>query len=383
MPQVSPEAVSVKFLTDKAGLYLHIPFCVKKCRYCNFYSSFMSEELLNKYCDALIREIKQWGGSFNRPIDTVYFGGGTPSLLGYNLPMILDAVAGSFSLSSDSEITLEINPDGNIENFLDIAKTSGVNRISIGAESGIDEELKLLGRTHSVEDTVNAYNYARKIGFDNISLDIMIGLPDSDDNSLNKSLKFVTGLEPEHISAYILQVEKNTAFYNMRDTLDFKDDDTKANQYLKMCEVFENGGYSHYEISNFSKSGFESRHNNKYWTGAEYLGIGPSAHSMLSGKRFFYDSNLKSFINGAKPVFDGIANDKEEFIMLRLRLKKGISLKEYEASFGEELSNEFYKKCLLFEKNGLMNISSESISLTNEGMLVSNSIISELSECVL
>ena len=164
-----PAAVSVKFLTDSIGLYLHIPFCEKKCRYCDFYSSFLNKELLDEYSKALIREIKKWGGSLNGcPIDTLYLGGGTPSLLEKHLPEIIDAVKASFSLTEAAEITLEVNPSGNIEKQLLYAKKAGVNRLSIGAQSGLDRELKLLGRTHSVEQTTQAFKLARNMGFSNI-----------------------------------------------------------------------------------------------------------------------------------------------------------------------------------------------------------------------
>lgn len=381
MPHAYRAAASVKFLTNKAGLYLHIPFCEKKCKYCNFYSSFVTEELLNNYTSALIRSIHQWGGNFNRPIDTIYLGGGTPSLLAHRLPTILNEVKNSFDISANSEITLELNPASNSEALLEYAKSAGINRLSIGAQSGNDRELKILGRTHTAADTESTVALARKMGFNNISLDIMIGLPFSTNEALKNNLKFITALSPEHISAYILKIEEKTAFYAEKQSLQLPDDDASAEQYLIMSEFFESHGYNHYEISNFAKDGYKSRHNLKYWNGTDYLGLGPSAHSALSGKRFYYPNDLKAFITGNTPTQDGKSGGKEEFIMLRLRLDSGILFDEYQNSFGASLSEEFLGKCRLFEKAGLVNITEKNISLTNKGMLLSNSIITELLEC--
>ncbi|MBR4973333.1 MAG: radical SAM family heme chaperone HemW [Clostridia bacterium] len=372
----------MKFLTKPIGLYLHIPFCEKKCNYCDFYSSFVTEELLDEYTVALIREIKQWGGKINRPIDTIYFGGGTPSLLSHRLETVISAVKSAFSVTENSEITLEINPSGEVEELLKYAKQAGVNRLSIGAQSGTDSELKLLGRTHSAEDTVKTVELAKRFRFSNISLDIMLGLPSSSIKTLGKSLDFITGLNPQHISAYILKLEKNTAFYKKIDILNIPDDDSVAEQYLYMCEYLENKGYRHYEISNFCFGDNESRHNLKYWQGIDYLGIGPSAHSALDGKRFYYERDLKGFISGNKPLSDGECGSAEEYVMLSLRLESGINLNELENRFKINLNSEFFNRCKAFEKVELLKINDKKISLTNKGMLLSNSIITELLECI-
>ena len=381
MLQQYPEAVSVKFLTNKAGLYLHIPFCEKKCNYCDFYSSFVTEELLDSYKDALKREIKQWGGKLNRPIDTIYLGGGTPSLLAHRLKEVLDTVKENFNIAENSEITLELNPKGDTEFLLNCAKDAGINRLSVGMQSGLDEELKILGRTHTASDTKKTVKKARELGFSNISLDLMIGLPNSSLETLKKSLKFMLDLKPEHISAYILKIEPNTAF--AKQNLNIPNEDETAEQYLFMCNYLEEKGYSHYEISNFCYENKVSRHNLKYWQGIDYLGIGPSAHSSLDGKRFYYPRDLKGFINGNLPIDDGQSGGIEEYIMLRLRIKDGIDLIEIKNRFNVELNKDFYSKCELFEKGGLLNIKENSISLTNKGMLVSNSIITEILECIL
>lgn len=338
---------------------------------------------MDAYTKALIKEISKWGGGLkSRPIDTLYLGGGTPSLLAHRLPQVLNEVRNAFNVTENCEITLEINPSGDCERLLSFANIAGVNRLSIGAQSGNDGELKTLGRTHSARDTTKTASLAREMGFDNISLDIMIGLPSSTDDTLKQNLEFIKQLDPEHISAYILKIEKKTAFWAEKDKLNLPDDDETARQYLLMCEFFENSGYGHYEISNFAKENKESRHNLKYWQGADYLGIGPSAHSFLEGKRFYYPKDLKGFIKGISPVDDGEGGGKEEYIMLSLRLSGGITFKEYKNRFGEELPQSFFDKCHLFEKAELMKTTSEKTFLTNKGMLLSNSIITELLECI-
>ena len=367
-------------MTDNGGLYLHVPFCQKKCRYCDFYSGFADETQIDRYCKALIRSINQWGGKFHRPIDTIYFGGGTPSLLNHRLPDVIKAVKESFNVLPETEITLEMNPTGNAEEILYFAKQAGVNRLSIGMQSGIDRELESLGRTHTFSDTENTVKIARNSGFSNISLDLMIGLPDSDEDTLTESLKKAAALNPEHISAYILKIEENTAFYKKAENLNLPDDDAVCDQYLLMCDYLKGKGYGHYEISNFAKKDFESRHNLKYWLGADYLGLGPSAHSFIANKRFFYPRDLKGFIEGNSPIPDGEGGGAEEFIMLRLRLKSGITETEYCEKYGKNLTDTFKKKAQLFQKNGLMNIENDRYYLTDSGMLLSNSIITECLE---
>lgn len=365
------------------GLYLHIPFCKKKCAYCDFYSACVSDGMLDSYTESLIREIKNWGGVLRRPVfDTVYFGGGTPSLLGERLAAVADAVYSAFEITSGAEITLELNPTGDsskTSDFMKTARKSGINRLSVGAQSGSDRELKLLGRTHTAADTLAAVSAARKAGFDNISLDLMLGLPGSDIGTLSKSIDFVLSAEPEHISAYILKIEENTYFYKMRESLSLPDDDSAADQYLYMCERLEKSGYTHYEISNFCLTGRESRHNLKYWRCREYLGIGPSAHSFINGKRFYYPRDMKAFIKGTKPVYDGNGGDAEEYIMLRLRLAEGLDIKELESRFGIN-ADKIRKAVVPLKKAGFLKTGDSTIRLTDKGMTVSNSIITKILE---
>lgn len=360
-------------MTNPLGIYIHIPFCEKKCNYCDFYSAFYNKETLNVYLSALKGEIKKWGGQLHRPIDTIYIGGGTPSLLGEEIISLADCIRESFDVLENVEFTVEANPSSCSE-FLHFAKQAGANRLSIGVQSGNDAMLKTLGRTHTSRDAVNTVKKAREIGFDNISLDLMIALPDSDINTLKQDIDFILALKPEHISAYILKIEQKTVFSKIQDTLNLPDDDAVAEQYLCMCKALEKSGYNHYEISNFAACDNLSRHNMKYWIGEDYLGIGPAAHSCLDGKRFYYPRDLQGFIKNPQTVPDGDAGSKEEKLMLGLRLSKGVDLSRI---YGE-IPKDIKEKIHLLERAGYIKANLPHISLTDSGMLISNSIISEL-----
>ncbi len=361
----------MKYLTD-LGLYFHIPFCSHKCAYCNFYSVFDNKTLRNEYLSALIRETKRWGGLIDRPFDTLYLGGGTPSLLNKDISCLLDAAFSSFDFKKDSEITTEVNPEVS-EEFLYYAKKSGVNRISIGIQSATDSELKILGRTHTAKQAEDAVKRIKDAGFKNISADLMICLPNSNIEKLKENLDFFISLDIPHISSYMLKIEENTKFSLFKP--DVLDDDLQAEQYLFMCNYLEKHGYSHYEISNFAKKGFESRHNIKYWSNTEYLGIGPSAHSYIDGNRFYYENDIKKFINNAKTVFESKGGELKERIMLSLRLKKGF---DFEKFYCDKLKSEFR----LLKENGLIEIENTRILLTDKGMLVSNQIIERIIEII-
>lgn len=366
-------AALVKFLTNSSGLYIHIPFCEKKCNYCDFYSAFYNKETLNVYLSALKGELKKWGGKLHRPIDTVYIGGGTPSLLGEDIISLAEFIKENFDVTNDAEFTVEVNPSSS-NDFLKYAKAAGVNRVSIGVQSGCDETLKILGRTHTAADAVKTVKNARELGFDNISVDLMIALPHSNLQTLKSDIDFMLSLNPEHISAYILKIEQNTVFSKKYDTLGLPDDDAAAEQYLCMCEALEKNGYNHYEISNFSRGDNVSHHNMKYWTGHDYLGLGPAAHSCLDGKRFYYPRDLQGFIKNPQTIPDGDAGGREEQLMLGLRLQEGVDLSQIYGEIPEDIK----KKISLLSKAGYIKVSLPRISLTDSGMLISNSIITEL-----
>ncbi len=357
------------------GLYLHIPFCNGKCPYCDFYSVSPENEKVTAYVDALCREIDKTNGIY----DTVYFGGGTPSLIGSdNIAKIMSHI----NRTSDCEATLECNPsDTGATNssfdFSVIAK-SGINRISMGLQSADNSERKILGRRGGCDDVERAIERATKSGIDNISLDLMLGIPNQTEKSLEKSVEFCKNSGAKHISAYILKIEEGTPFYRIKDTLSLPDEDETCDLYLSAVDLLKKSGYHQYEISNFSEKGYESRHNLKYWHCEEYLGLGASAHSFVNGKRFYYERSIDDFIRGISAVDDGFGGDEEEYIMLALRLSEGLVFEKYEKRFGKTVSENTVKKACELEKHGLVNVNRNSISLTVQGFLVSNSVITSL-----
>ena len=360
-------------MTNPLGLYIHIPFCEKKCNYCDFYSAFYNKDTLSVYLSALKGEIRQWGGKLHRPIDTIYIGGGTPSLLGEHILSLADCIKESFSVCENAEFTVEVNPSSS-DKFLSFAKAVGVNRLSVGVQSGCEKTLKILGRTHTAGQAIQTVKKARELGFKNISVDLMIALPDSNLQTLKSDIDFMLSLNPEHISAYILKIEQNTVFHKNYDTLNLPDEDDAAGQYLYMCDYLQKSGYNHYEISNFAKCDNVSRHNMKYWVGEDYLGIGPAAHSCVGGKRFYYPRDLRLFIKKPEITPDGTGGDKAEQLMLGLRLSQGIDLTQI---YGE-IPQEIKEKISMLEKAGYIKSDLPYISLTDSGMLISNSIITEL-----
>ena len=368
-------------MTKPIGVYVHIPFCRKRCAYCDFYTAMCVDEVAKKYIVSLKNEINRWGRGLSRPADTVYFGGGTPSILGSDaLSDLLTTVKNSFNVTNDAEITLEINPEDANEDFLKAVKKVGFNRLSLGFQSLDDDTLKLLGRRHSSKDSIDAFYKARKAGFDNISVDLMLSLPNTSLSGSLESAKKVIDLSPEHISCYMLILEEKTAIYAKRDMFDFPSEEAVEEEYLKISDIFKEAGYSHYEISNFSKKGKESRHNLKYWQSHEYIGIGPSAYSFINGKRFHYDADLKGFTNSPKIEEDGMGGDLYEYVMLVLRLKDGLSEEKIKERFCKRFSEKFIKTAENFKEKGLLNFDGETVSLTVSGMLVSNSLIVEFME---
>ena len=249
--------------------------------------------------------------------------------------------------------------------------------VSMGMQTAVEDELRLLGRIHSIDDAKTSVERAKSAGFNNISLDLMMGIPNQTIESLEKSISFCADCKVTHISSYILKIEENTPFYKVQNKLKLADDDMQAEMYLKAVEMLDSLGYKQYEISNFAKQGYESRHNTNYWRCGEYIGIGPSAHSFFDGKRFFYSRSMDDF-NNNKLSFEGTGGDEEEFIMLSLRLKSGLNYSEFEEKFGYTLPSYIIEKAKEYEKYGYTNVTDKSISFTPKGFLVSNSIISEL-----
>lgn len=365
-------------MSNSIGIYIHIPFCQSKCPYCDFFSMRKKSDDYINYVKILKEKIKYWSKKINKTVDTVYFGGGTPSVIGSDLICeILQFINENFNLNKNAEITMEANPaSGKFFDFNN-AKKYGVNRISLGLQSANPNELKLLGRLHSLEDVENAIGLIRKSGINNISLDVMLGIPTQTIESLKNTLDFCINSYVQHISSYILKIEKNTVYYKKRDNYKFPDDDLTSDLYLFSVKYLNEKGYNQYEISNFSKEGFESKHNLKYWNLEDYLGIGPSAHSFIDKKRFYYERSINDFKNDII-INDGNGGNEEEYIMLKLRLKSGLDTKKFEEAFGHKPSKSFFNKINLYKKSGFINYTDDKVSFTPKGFLVSNAILSEL-----
>ncbi len=357
------------------GLYIHIPFCNGKCPYCDFYSVSPDSKTVADYVDAMCREIDNSDGIY----DTVYFGGGTPSLIGAeNIAKIMSHIR----RTADCEATLECNPSdtGSVNSQFDfetVAK-SGINRISMGLQSSDNSERAALGRRGGCDDVERAIKKAKAAGITNISLDLMLGIPNQTTKSLRESIRFCKEMNAEHISAYILKIEEDTPFYQRKNSLVLPDEDETCDLYLYAVAELEKAGYYQYEISNFSHKEFESKHNLKYWHCEEYLGLGASAHSFVNGKRFYYERSIDGFIGGASPVDDGDGGGEEEYIMLALRLTEGLVFDEFQKRFGHPISDSTIKKAKELKKHGFVAVTDKAVSITPKGFLVSNSIISSI-----
>lgn len=362
------------------GLYVHIPYCLSRCRYCDFHSE-AGGGVPDEYVRALLAAFprfapKDGSGRILRP-STLYLGGGTPSLL---TPKQLDALIAAFDPLPGAEITLEANPGGGSENRLAAYRAAGVNRLSLGVQSARDESLLLLGRPHGAKDAVRMLDAAQKAGFNSVSGDIMLALPGYTAAEFDSALSLLAAGGADHISAYLLKLEPGTALGD-NPPHNLPDPDEAAEHYLYACGALEAAGYAQYEISNFAKPGHESRHNLLYWRGGNWLGLGPGAHSCLSGRRFSFPPDTASFIEAPAPREEGTL-DAEDYIMLRLRLAEGLSEEELRARFRARLSAR--QKAFLgdLEKAGLAQATQAGWALTPQGMLVQNSILARLLEDV-
>ena len=345
----------------RGGLYIHIPFCHRKCLYCDFYSVALEDGLALRYTDAVIRNLRAYGGEF----DTVYFGGGTPILLAAHLGEMLRAA----DIAQGAEITAEANPCEMTDEALEALLKAGVNRISVGVQSLCDNELHSLGRRHDRDTAEKAILRAKRAGFDDISADLMLGIPQQTSESLSETLTRMAELPVTHISAYMLKVEQNTPFG--RNTPILPDEDDTADMYLQTVQSLSQHGFHQYEISNFAKDGCECRHNLKYWHAEEYLGIGPAAHSYLYGRRFGVPRDLDAFLASERQreqVTEEAPDPTEERIMLGLRLSEGIpeELWRPRETALKRIPKQYY------------SIRNGRLSLTAEGFLLSNEIISIL-----
>ena len=373
---------------DKLGVYIHIPFCASKCSYCDFCSRAGAEKLMPDYHEALLGHIAESEAQFTQYyVDTVYFGGGTPSYYGAKrICELLQELKYAASVLKESEITVEANPDSMDRKSLEALRKEGVNRLSVGVQSASDDILRLMGRRHSFRQAQDAVKMARDAGFDNISLDLMYGLPSQNRKEWAETLSRALELRPEHISCYGLKLEESTPMYAQFNGTPFlPDDDEQADMYLFAVETLGSYGYPQYEISNFAVPGYESRHNMKYWTLDDYMGFGASAHSKIGNRRYAYTSDIESYIMGALG-HEAIISEYEElplseqaaeYIIFGMRTARGIS----EAEFFNRYRGNFgaLELCLRdFEKHGWARSFGGRWAFTPNGFLLSNTLINAL-----
>ncbi len=362
------------------GLYIHIPFCIKKCKYCDFNSFSACEKEKGAYLDALICEMEKYCGEC---VDTIFIGGGTPtSLTAEQLERLLENIQEKFVLSETCEFTVEANPKTLDSEKLEILKNYGVNRLSIGVQSFNDNELLALGRVHTGIEAEETIILAKKY-FDNISIDLMCAIPEQTKESFYKNLEKAFSLGTKHISCYSLILEEGTPLFdeNEKGNLVLPDEETEREIYDIAVAQMEKHGYGQYEISNFAKSGFESRHNKKYWQCDEYMGIGLSAHSYIDGVRFSNTDDFSSYIKGefATGEKEVLSKDDKmsEFMFLGLRMTDGVSKTEFAVRFGESLEKVFEKPLLKFKNMGMIEEKGDRICLPKKAISVSNQIMCE------
>ena len=363
------------------GLYIHIPFCLSKCTYCDFYSVSKDTEIMEKYVDALVDEIKIVGNKFSdKTIDTIYIGGGTPSVLPlYLLEKIVHAIIANFKLDL-IEFTIEANPATDLA--FEEYKNLGINRLSLGVQTLNDDLLRIIGRKHDSKTALTTIDTAKKY-FDNLSCDLMIGLPNQTMEDVLNSANIISNLVP-HVSTYMLKLSDNVLMSRqiLEGKLSLLDDDVFADYYDIAYSVYKSNGLKRYEISNFARPGYESQHNLKYWRREEYIGLGAAAHGFISERRYFNPSNLNEYIEGVnfgndKVALENITSKTALFekIMLALRLEEGINIDEINSEFNIDFI-KLYAKQLSFLKP-LLNISNNNISIKEEKILLESAISRE------
>ena len=402
-----------------SGVYVHIPFCVKKCAYCDFLSFSAKQEEVSAYVEALAEEIKGKKEQFSDYcVTTIFLGGGTPSILeGVYTASIFRALRESFDIAENAEITMEVNPGTVSEEKINMWKTCGVNRLSIGLQSVDDGELKMLGRIHTYDEFLTTWKMVRKAGFHNVNIDLISAIPGQTKKSWETTLRTVAQLQPEHISAYSLIIEEGTVFGTIygedgericqkellsressmpevsdkdgnirkdRQILPLPDEDTERAIYEITEKILREYGYERYEISNYAKPGFESRHNLGYWSHIPYLGVGLNASSYLDEKRFENPSDMKDYleIQSFGDAYEGarslsVYEQMEEFMFLGLRKTKGISKKEFIERFGCSMDSVYGKPLIESMKQGMMKEEGDRVFLTQDGTLVSNQVLCE------
>ena len=374
----------------KLGIYIHIPFCVRKCNYCDFNSFASDDETKASYINALCNEIRGYGRKFkDYSVDTVFIGGGTPSILPADLTRkFMDCLYLNFEIESDAEISMEANPGTLDDDKIRTYKELGINRISLGLQSTVLEELKVLGRIHDYETFLDSFMMLREAGFKNINVDLMNGIPNQTYDSFMRGLKIIKELNPEHISIYSLIVEEGTPFYERELNLPDEDEERKMVHSIPSILGKE---YHQYEISNYSKRGFECKHNIKYWRREEYLGMGLSAASLVDETRFKNTENLKDYLSIYKECdkkYDNIIRFSEferlsdedkmsEYMFLGLRMNAGINISDFEKTFGISLYEKYGKKIKLHVEEGLLEVKEDHLYLTEKGRDLANYVWSD------
>ncbi|AGK97067.1 radical SAM family heme chaperone HemW [Clostridium pasteurianum] len=367
---------------EETALYIHIPFCKQKCLYCDFPSFANSEELMTDYIRALSIEIRKLG---NKKISTIFIGGGTPTYLNLEVLKILKKSLEELNLSKEIEFTIEGNPGTFTREKLKLLKDMGVNRLSIGLQAVQDELLEKLGRIHDFNTFLNSYNMARDMGFNNINVDLMFGLPGQDIEMWRHTLEIVINLNPEHLSCYSLIVEKGTPFFNLYSEEDLPDEDTVSEMYSLVKEFLSEKGYLQYEISNFSKNGLECKHNLVYWNLKNYIGVGSGAHSYYDGIRYRNEINVKRYVEAITKAGSAVVelhnntleDNMEEFMFLGLRKIKGISIEEFRQRFKKDIFSVYGDAIKKYKSNGMIILEKNRLYLSSRGIEISNYILSD------
>ncbi|MCK4358854.1 MAG: radical SAM family heme chaperone HemW [Candidatus Cloacimonetes bacterium] len=374
------------FVATKLSLYIHIPFCIKKCNYCSFYSIPYKTKLVDKYITYLKKEIELFSSEQNYTIKTIYLGGGSPSLLSFtHLFKIITTIKEKFSISENPEVTLEVNPINVNKTAAKNWKICGINRISLGIQSFHNSELKILGRIHSEKEIYPGVELIKEHCTENISLDLMYGIPFQTKKRWTTSLKKAINLKPKHISSYCLSIEKGTYLADKQNEYTFPDEKTQSDMYYQLIDILKRNKFYQYEISNFAQTGFESKHNLAYWNGEEYIGFGPASHSFYNMKRVNNYSDIYKYFecldNQELPVENSKEISMSEFIsdkiVLGLRLNKGIPLSEFKKKYNFDIEREYEQVIKKFLSSGYLTIQNDKLKLTSKALFVSNSILSE------
>ncbi len=365
------------------SLYIHVPFCASKCLYCDFLSFSDKNAYFEDYKKAVINEIKSFTNKQKYKVNTIFIGGGTPSLMSENFICdILECIYNNFHITNNAEITIETNPATVDKKKANCFKKAGINRVSIGLQAWQNHILKIIGRIHTRDQFLECFNIMRNAGFDNINIDIMFSLPKQSENDWEETVENILVLEPEHVSAYSLIIEEKTPFYKLyeENKLDVVSDDIDRNMYEFVKKKLKENGYIHYEISNFAKNGFECRHNIVYWKRKEYAGFGLGAHSFINGKRYSNTINIDEYIKFnyiAETEKIGLRDSYAEFMFLGLRMIEGIERKSFKNEFGIDIDNVYKNEIEKNIKNGLLTDKNGVIKLTNKGIDLSNVVFAE------